>query len=282
MVSDETKGVSKLLRRIKAGVRRLSKPPESTQPPHLAEITRLAQLPRYVETTTNLLGFEVTIPDGPSFIAAWSDIFQNGIYDFSTNNSSPRILDCGANVGLSCLFFKHRFPDCCITAFEPDPKIFAYLSAFTASAKLSGIHLVPKGVWSSATNLRFSSEGSDAGHICIGAPAARAIEIQTVRLRDYLCEPVDFLKIDIEGAETEVILDCADSLENVSRLFVEYHSFPHRPQSLHQILSILNTAGFRVQLTSVFTSSQPFLRLHTHLGMDLQVNISAYRTTSYD
>jgi FkbM family methyltransferase len=240
-------------------------------------MARLAQLPRYVETTTNLMGFKATIPDGPSFIAGWSEIFQNRIYDFSTNNRSPRILDCGANVGLSCLFFKQRFPDCKITAFEPDPKIFAYLSRFVASAKLPAVELVPKGVWSSATSLRFSSEGSDAGRICIGARAANVIEIQTVRLRDYLCEPIDFLKIDIEGAETEVIVDCADSLDYVSRLFVEYHSFIAQPQTLDHILTVLRHAGFRIQIHQVFKAENPFLGIPEHLGMDLQLNVFAYR-----
>jgi len=32
------------------------------------------------------------------------------------------------------------------------------------------------------------------------------------------------LKIDIEGAEYDVLKDCEDSLENVKNIFVEYHS----------------------------------------------------------
>jgi len=262
------------LHRIKAGVHRLVDPSDPSQ----VEIERLAGLPRYVETTTDLMGFETTIPDGPSFIAVWSALFQDGIYDFSTNSPSPRILDCGANVGLSCLFFKRRFPDSRITAFEPDPTIFAYLKDFVARAKLSGIELVPKGVWSSATNLSFYSEGSDGGRICcIGAQAAKVIEIQTVRLRDYLCEPIDFLKIDIEGAETEVLIDCADSLQYVNRLFVEYHSFIAQPQTLDQILTVLRHAGFRIQIHSGIKSEKPFFDIPEHLGMDLQLNIFAYR-----
>jgi FkbM family methyltransferase len=243
----------------------------------MAEMVRLTELPRYVETTTNLVGFEVTIPDGPSFVAAWTEIFHNRIYDFSTNNSSPRILDCGANVGLSCLFFKQRFPDCRLTAFEPDPKIFAYLSQFVASAKLPAIELVAKGIWSSVTSLKFFSEGADSGRICMGGRAPNMIEIQTVRLRDYLCEPIDLLKIDVEGAETEVIIDCADKLEYVSRLFVEYHSFIAQPQTLDQILTVLRRAGFRVQIHEFSKAEKPFLGISEHLGMDLQLNIFAYR-----
>jgi FkbM family methyltransferase len=273
-MNHKRKAITKVFRRIKAGVHRLIAPPD----PFQIEIARLAGLPRYVETTTNLMGFKATIPDGPSFHAVWRALFQNGIYDFSTNSPSPRILDCGANIGLSCLFFKRRFPDSRITAFEPDPTIFAYLKDFVACGKLSGIELVPKGVWSSATKLSFYSEGSDGGRINrVGAQAGKVIEIETVRLRDYLCEPIDFLKIDIEGAETEVIIDCADSLEYVDRLFVEYHSFTGQPQTLDQILTVLRHAGFRVHIHPGMQAEKPFLDIPEHLGMDLQLNIFAYR-----
>jgi hypothetical protein len=103
------------------------------------------------------------------------------------------------------------------------------------------------------------------------------IEIQTVRLRDYLCEPIDLLKIDIEGAETEVIIDCTDRLTCVRRLFVEYHSFTGRPQTLNQILTVLRHAGFRVQIHEVSKTERPFFGISEHLGMDLQLNIFAYR-----
>jgi hypothetical protein len=63
-------------------------------------------------------------------------------------------------------------------------------------------------------------------------------------LRDLLDSPVDFLKIDIEGAEYAVLKDCRDRLQNVRNLFVEYHAAPDEPQRLNEMLSWFSEAGF--------------------------------------
>jgi hypothetical protein len=76
----------------------------------VVERRRLASMPRSVETTTCLPGVVFKIPDGPSFIASWIEIFEQEIYRFRTDAPAPRILDCGANIGVSCLFFKRNYP----------------------------------------------------------------------------------------------------------------------------------------------------------------------------
>ena len=272
----QVKRLSTLLSHLRRGAPSVSAPPSARAQYREAESRRLSSLPRHCETATNLLGFAALIPDGPSFAAAWREVFEKETYRFTTNHPAPRILDCGANVGLSCLFFKQVFPQARLTAFEPDPGILAYLKPILIKAGLTDLELVPKGVWSSATTLRFASEGSDSGRIGT-LPGAKVIEIDTVRLKDYLGETIDFLKMDIEGAETEVLSDCADRLGNVRRLFVEYHSFKGQAQTLDQLLALLRTAGFRVQIHPVLASAQPFVAIVEHLEMDLQLNIFAYR-----
>ena len=44
------------------------------------------------------------------------------------------------------------------------------------------------------------------------------------------------LKIDIEGAEFEVLDDCKNHLNNIENIFIEYHSSNKKPQQLHDIL----------------------------------------------
>ena len=239
------------------------------------ERRRLAALPRYAATVTKLPGFPFRIPDGPSFLASWVEIFDKEIYNFCPGGGPMRILDCGANVGVSCLYFHRQFPGARITAFEPDPKIFAYLESNLAAAGAGEIELVAKAVWSANTTLQFQSEGSDAGRG--GAAGKNAIEIPAVRLRDYLNEPVDFLKLDIEGAETEVLLDIAPSLGRVQNIFVEYHSFAGQPQSLGRVIQTLTDAGFRVHLHPMNVAPHPLRETPSYLGMDMQLNIFARR-----
>lgn len=144
---------------------------------------------------------------------------------------------------------------------------------------LSDVTLINQALWHSETILEFSVEGADGGRLTheIDQEQPRKIAVTTTRLIPYLDQPIDFLKLDIEGAETEVILDCSDYLHNVDYLFVEYHSFANDEQRLDELLHCLRQAKFRVQLQTQLGSPTPFLEHPTRLGMDLQLNLFAYR-----
>jgi FkbM family methyltransferase len=261
------------LTRAKRVIHRATQPP---LPPGAHERVRLARMPRYVETVTELPGFLFRIPDGPSFLSSWEEIFDREIYDFNAGAGPVRILDCGANVGVSCLFFSRRFPEAKITAFEPDPKIFAYLQGNLASGGCRNVELLAQAVWSENTTLRFQSEGADAGRVDAGGGKG-LIEIPAVRLRDFLTGPVDLLKLDIEGAETVVLKDIAPNLHWVRHLFVEYHSFAAKPQTLGEIVQLLTDGGFRLHFQPMFPAPRPFIEVPSHLGMDMQLNIFGWR-----
>jgi hypothetical protein len=104
-------------------------------------------------------------------------------------------------------------------------------------------------------------------------------EVEAVRLKDILKEhtTIDFLKIDIEGAEHRVIMDCAEELHRVDKMFIEYHSSPNHPQLLHQILRVINNSGFRYYIKEASNNySHPFIR-NKDVLYDLQLNIFCFR-----
>ncbi len=125
---------------------------------------------------------------------------------------------------------------------------------------------------------KFFSEGADGNRIALKEDKKNITEIKTTRLIHYLDNPIDFLKIDIEGAEYCVLQDCKDALGKVQNLFVEYHSFVNQEQKLDEILKILKKAGFRYYINQSGTSlHSPFIQKKSDLSMDLQLNIFAYK-----
>lgn len=243
------------------------------------ELQRIKELPRFSPFTTNIiLEKKIHIPDAASFLYAYKEIFQQEIYKFLADTPTPYILDCGANIGVSIIYFKREYPQAEIIGFEPDKNIFKVLSENVVSFGLKNVKLVNRGLWNEETTLRFYSEGADGGRIARLGDNRQITEIHTTRLREYLNRPVDFLKIDIEGAETLVLEDCQDLLYNVKNLFVEYHSYLHDEQSLDRLLSILKKTGFRyvIQQHGV-VSLNPFVQVKHQDGMDILLNISAYR-----
>jgi len=240
---------------------------------HLA---RIKATPRHQSMITGILGKPLEVVDSASFVWMYGEIFEREIYRFQARTDSPFIVDCGANIGLSVLYFKQLYPQSRIVAFEPDDQIFAVMQKNLEGFGYQDIDLHCRAVWNCATTLRFASDGADGGRVA-KAGETHNKEVKTERLRDFLDQRVDFLKIDIEGAETEVLLDCADRLGNVDNLFLEYHSFDQQPQSLHVLINILNDAGFRLHIHPPITSPQPFLKRDVHAGMDMQLNIFAFR-----
>ena len=103
------------------------------------------------------------------------------------------------------------------------------------------------------------------------------MKVDTVQLDELIGDsPVDFLKMDIEGAETDVIAD-SHSLAKVRQMFIEYHGFQNQPQRLSTLLDCLTQAGFRYYIHSQFCSPRPLIEPQAYLGMDFQLNIFGIR-----
>lgn len=241
------------------------------------EWIRLKQTPRYTPTTATLHGRPVSVPDACTYLVGMKEIFQKGIYEFCASTTNPLILDCGANIGLSVIYFKLLYPNARVIAFEPDPAIFQALVKNVASFDLRNVELHQAAVWTENGSVAFMQEGGFSGRVQAGS--LQTVSVPSLRLRDQLANPVDFLKVDIEGAEFDVILDCADRLSNVNRLFIEYHSEANKPQRLDELLAVIRQAGFRYQIQEAHVARKPFLTRRVMMGMDLQLNLFCFRDT---
>lgn len=241
-----------------------------------SHLNQLKSVPRYRPAVTSIFGPPFELADSSSFISTFQQLFKEQIYRFNSSNDEPYILDCGANIGLSVVYFKRLYPKSHIIAFEPDQAIFNILNRNVKSLAFDDVQLINRAVWSSVTELDFTPDGADGGRLSVSGDRPDHL-VTTIRLKDYLDRKVDFLKLDVEGAETEVLRDCAEQLVNVGALFVEYHSFHNQPQTLHVIMEVLTRAGFRLHLHAPMSAPQPFIKCNPEMGMDMQLNIFAFR-----
>lgn len=232
--------------------------------------------PRYTNAKVRFLDYEILIVDYLSFIWQFKEIFVDENYMFNSTSRSPVIYDCGANIGMSCIFFKKKFPDSKIIAFEPDPKVCKVLSENLKNYQ--GIEIINKAVWINNDEIEFSAEGADAGSIYGNK---NKIKIKSIRLKDLIESEnkIDMLKIDIEGAEVEILKDCKNNLNNVKNIFIEYHSFIKDHQALSSLLKILEENNFRYFIKQPMDRKIPFVNKmnKNYPEMDLQLNIFAYK-----
>lgn len=238
---------------------------------------RLGWTRRFTERRASVHGWELAMPDVASFLFAYREIFVNRIYDFKWRGDQPRILDLGANIGLSVLFFKTRYPGAQITALEADPAIFRYAEQNVHGNGYTDVELINKAAWNENTTLRFHAEGADGGRVATPADA-NVIEVGAVDIRELLqARQFDFLKMDIEGAEDAVLPAVGQFLSGISYVFLEYHSRVGEKQRLSELLGLLAEHGFRVNIQSLLDAPRPFIATPVRDGFDMQLNIFAWK-----
>ena len=141
------------------------------------------------------------------------------------------VLDVGANVGFFTLLAATRTgPTGFVYSFEPLPRNLAYLRRHLDLNAVTNVEVLPVALSSSAGAARF---GSAANPAMGGLAAEGELEVQTETLDELVASgrvrPPHFLKIDVEGAEYEVLRGAAATLAR------------HRPDLL------LSTHGYREQ-----------------------------------
>ncbi len=169
-------------------------------------------------------------PESSDLEAFWQ-VLVSGQFDFLKASSRPlRALDCGANIGTATLAILERCPAAVVVAIEPDPGNFAQLEANTR-------HLGPRviclraAVWSESGDLVFDERPyRDGRQWSTRVRAAQSGESGAILARDLPAimsevgwEGVDLVKIDIEGAETEVFRTADRWLSFVDCIAVELH-----------------------------------------------------------
>src|SRR5262249_10933617 len=154
----ERRAMTGTLRRArrKAGAirRRLFEPAEMAawrRAWHLAETT-----PRFTPGEIRMLDYELRYSDLLSFCPQWQDIFVKRTLDFRSGEAEPRILDCGANVGLASLYFRRVYPGARITAYEADPALFAMLDVNLAANRAADVERIHAALWTTTGTLTFS------------------------------------------------------------------------------------------------------------------------------
>ena len=234
----------------------------------------LLQKQRYRKHTVSLMGMPFEIADGHSFYYSHREIFIDEIYKFKCDSKQPTIIDCGSNYGVSILYFKQLYPGAKIVGVEADPCIYEILNNNIAKTNINSVTLLNKAVSNHIGSIEFFSEGADGGRVHKMDEPKNTSSVDTVALDDLIDGQVDFLKMDIEGSETDVL--CASrKLNKVKQLFIEYHSFVDETQNLGDLLSCLAKNNFRYYIHTQFCSKKPLIDDQIQLGMDLQLNIFA-------
>ncbi len=179
----------------------------------------------------------------------FSDIFLSQSY-LAPLPERPTIIDCGSNVGCALLYFKLLAPKASITCFEPSSVIFSYLKENVDQIGFANVNLVQAACGKENGTITFFIDQTHSTANTtkeIWECKMETSEVTQVRLSDYIDGTIDLLKMNVEGAELDVLedLETANKLPLVQRMIIRFHHNLNPSYSnLGCFLCKLECAGF--------------------------------------
>lgn len=217
-------------------------------------------------TEVTLGGLRLRITDGANAYMQFKDEFIRRNYAFAESVDAPYVIDGGANMGFFSLATLRDHPRATITAFEPDPRIADLLRQNLAANGAGHVTVVVAALGAVEGTAQFSSDGQAGG----GVASTGEATVPVVRLSRYLDRPVDFLKLNIEGAELDVLgeLEAAGRIRQVRAMVVEHHGWHGGPQRLAPLLDVLTRNGFRYFVHDLDEQTNPVTKPPFHPPAD--------------
>jgi FkbM family methyltransferase len=173
----------------------------------------------------------VQVRPSTSDLSVFNQIFLHREYRCLDDLEDPRlVVDCGANVGYSAAYFLSKFPNAFVIAVEPDPGNFTELNRNLApyETRYTALH---SAIWSHATKMVLREGYMGAGRewarqvreaTDVEENALVALDIPSILALSKF-DRISILKVDIEGAETELFAGSTDWLTKVDNLVIELH-----------------------------------------------------------
>lgn len=196
--------------------------------------------------------FPLIVRFNTSDAAVIRQVFIEKQYGIDYGTIQPKfIIDGGANVGYTSVFFAKQFPTAKIFAIEPENTNFRTLQKNVSRYPL--IHPLKKGLWNKTTKLAVNDSGLGEWAFTTteaqsgGDNVVEAITIDDVLKMSGYAE-IDILKLDIEGAEKELFSGNCDSwLSKVNILIIELHD-RMKPGSSAAFYSAIEKYHFKQEL----------------------------------
>lgn len=165
------------------------------------------------------------------------------------------IVDLGANVGVFSLYAAAQCPQARLYCYEPSPKNISLLKSNVEQNGLADrVTICEKAIASRRERRRFIAPESPLSRLDEGKgqeECESAFEVECITLADIFDEhslsEIDFLKMNCEGAEYEILESASDDvLSRIREIRLEYHEIDNKKQNGAALARLLEQRGFRI------------------------------------
>ena len=177
-------------------------------------------------TGNNRIKFNLKTMDGliygdgnTAMFSTFKEVYIENNYETDLENVKY-ILDLGANIGLASKYLSNRYPNAIVFAVEPFEENFEFLSKNITN----NVMPIKKAIWSKVTTLGLEKDICTPSNKINDSVKGNYLTttISEIMKENHIKE-FDIVKIDIEGAEKEILLNNNDWLNKTNYLMMEYH-----------------------------------------------------------
>lgn len=168
----------------------------------------------------------------------------------------PLIIDCGANIGISSVYFGETFPNAKILAIEPD--LENYMLCLKNTEKFPSIEARHAAISSKVGTVKLTNPSASSNEYIVEAAATGTIRSITINnlLEQYPhCEGF-IIKIDIEGGESDLFSSNTSWIDNCDIIMIELHDwlFPNKGTSVNFLNEIVKrNRDFLIRGENIFS-----------------------------
>lgn len=195
--------------------------------------------------------YTIWYENAEEFYELKKEIFVEHRYYIELENEQPNIIDLGANIGMSILYFKKMYPQARITAVEPIEENLTILEKNIKENQLEQVEIVAAAVAPKAGQIELQvpkSSGWMSGAGIIprgwrGVQETNARRVRAIPMAELLQNGADLVKMDIEGMEYEVVM--STDWSRVGAVMIEVH--PRAGKRIETIEKKLMLAGIKTE-----------------------------------
>jgi FkbM family methyltransferase len=198
-------------------------------------------------------GIELYVRHNRSDFHMIDEIWAYRKYDYFGYRVSPGdiVVDIGANIGTFSLYAAKVCGAARVISFEPFLDNFRLLTKNVEQNQLPSVACVNEAVAGSRGSRTLRLSSMDAGsHSLVTSPSGRTVEVNCCTLDDvftrFSLPRIDYLKVDCEGAEYEILESATCRLQQIGRISMETHTTSTR--RAEDLAMLLRRHGFAVKL----------------------------------
>lgn len=187
---------------------------------------RLGQKGKLVSVKPPGARYPATVRRGTVDVGVWDEVFISGEYAAPSTASAPPeyIIDAGANIGLTSIFYAIAFPEATIIAIEPAEENWDLLQSNARA--YPQIKPTLAALWPTTTRVNIANPtDASVSFFCSETTGDGTVQTVTVPglMQRHDMPHVDILKVDVEGAEKAIFSAAAPWIGKVRRFAIEFH-----------------------------------------------------------